>query len=321
MRGLQAAAALLALLLHGVDSESPQASLRSISMHIEPEVACPEAQFNVIWENQQARVTHWLGVFLDNKLLYWCFLDGTQTQPLDLGTSTGVGLMIGTAGTYSIHYFAVPRPKGTTSPVLMQDAIGVARVTISSAACFELRAHPATNCELDPFELSWRIPSGQLGEGDRVGIFRAQDGAPVPGLPAPPPPPAIHWVSVTQATDKKVLRIGKPGQYQARFFFGTAPTVPDIVSEIIQIVPRSDPGCGDYVAVLDSATTSPIAAASSTGTASLQDVDSAPPPSLAKGGLPPPLMMILHPTTAIPSSRSIRIPDANLGSRPMGTAR
>ena len=236
MLGWQASLLALAL-LRGVDGDPAQARLDGMSLRIEPEMVCPKSQFNVIWEKEQATVEHWLGVFLDHKLLYWCYLDGSQTKPLGLGDSTGVGLMIGTAGTYNVHYFATPRPQGTT-PVLMQDAIGEARVTISPTACFEVQLSPATSCELDPFELSWKIPVGRLGEGDRIGIFRAEDGGggAVAGLPPPPPPPALHWVPVPEATGKQVLRIGKPGQYEARFFFGAAPTVPDFVSERIQVL-------------------------------------------------------------------------------------
>jgi hypothetical protein len=297
-------------LLHGRDSAPAQASTSGgMSLRIEPQVACPQAQFDVIWEKQQAQVDHWVGVFLDHKLLYWCFLDGTQTQPLELGDSTGVGLVIGTPGTYSVHYFATPRPKGTT-PVLMQDAIGEARVTISSVACFEVNVHPTTSCELDPFELSWKIPAGKHGKGDRIGIFRAEDGAAVPGLPTPPPPPALHWVPVTEATGKKVLRIGKPGQFEARFFFGTAPTIPDFASKRFHIVQRSDPGCGDYIGVSNSAASTPDAA--------VPLESSTPTSSEAHGALPPPLMMILHSIAAVPSTRHIKVPDANLGLLPTG---
>ncbi len=321
--GLQAALLALAL-LHGVDGDprlatptmpdgrdgaQAQANSVGMSLRVEPQVACPQSQFDVIWEKQQARVDHWVGVFLDHKLLYWCFLDGTQTPPLDLGDSTGVGLMIGTAGTYTILYFGTPRPKGTT-PVLMQDAIGEARVTISSAACFEVNVHPTTNCELDPFELSWKIPTGKHGKGDRIGIFRAEDGAAVSGLPTPSPPPALHWVPVTEAIGKRVLRIGKPGQFEARYFFSAAPTVPDFASKIFQIVQRSDPGCGDYVGVSNSVESSPDTAVSVE--------NPAPPLSEAHDPLPPPLMMILQSIAALPSTRHIKVPDANLGLLPTG---
>jgi hypothetical protein len=322
LRAALLAALALAALARGADPPPAAPVAEGMSLRIEPQVACPQSQFDVIWEPERARLDHWLGVFVDHKLLYWCFLDGTQNPPLDLGASTGVGLMIGTAGTYSVHYFATPRPKGAT-PVLMQDAIGEARVTISQTACFELQARPTTNCELDPFELSWRVPSGQLGRGDRVGIFRAEDtaAAAASGLPPPPPPPALHWVPVTDAIGKKVLRIGKPGRYEARYFFGAAPTVADFVSESFQIVARSDPGCGDYIAVGDGDAGSAAATAAAAAAASLghaEEPAGVPPVASQNGALPPPLMMVLQPITALPSTRGVRVPHANLGSMPAG---
>ena len=271
---------------------------------VEPKVACPTSQFHVLWAPAYAEVHHWLGVFQGGRMLYWCYLDGTQQPPAELlPASTGVGLKIGSPGSFTVHYFDTARPVNAGAPVLKESAAAETAVTISSDACFFLGVEPATSCALDPLQVAWRFPAEKVGPGDRIGIFpaAAADAQRAPGA-------ALHWIGAADPEGRRLVRFGRAGRYEARYYFGSAPQTADVVSQPFEVLNASDPTCGDYVGVVESSSNNTPAAAA--------PGDEPPVPTPASDAALAQTMLVLLPITALGAGKGIRVSDANLGPAP-----
>ena len=302
---------------------------------VDPETACPGKDFDVLWDPRLAAAHHWLALTraqqqpprdLDT-LLYWCYLDGGQQPPAAPPAARGVGLNVGSAGTFTVYYYTSARP--IEGAMLLPAAAASTNITVSSGACFEVTVHPQRSCPFDPLSLSWRVPAQIVAPGDRVGLF--------PFGARPGPEGALHWVDASASVDgataapqpegKRVLRLAhalvamastEDGacELEARYYCQGAAAA-DSVSAPFTVLPASDPECGEYVTGgFDTTVSAPVSNMGAAGDTPSSKLVPTPPPPPAP---PAPPIIILQTITALSDSRPIRVPHENLLMPPSAT--